>query len=274
MLDQVEIKDKIETDKSIKVSAFRKDKWKTIPHKHNSYLEIIYLFQGSGYHYIDTFKYPIIPPVIFFIRKEQAHYWDMDSEPDGFVAIIKKTFIDTSLDDELKSLFEKISEHACISVKDNSTIHKLIELLTEENKANDENRFHIMEGLLKSLLAKVLEVAIPVIHNNIIKTDLYHLFTGLLHDKGHIKSKVNFYAEKLNTTPQNLNAVCRKAVSRTAADILSEYIITEAKRLLLYTNQTVSEISFTLDFNDPSHFVKYFKRIIGQTPQHFRDSKE
>jgi len=52
--------------------------------------------------------------------------------------------------------------------------------------------------------------------------------------------------------------------------VLSEFIISEAKRLLLYTDNTIAEISFLLDFNDPSHFVKYFKRKTGQTPLSFR----
>ncbi|MFK5121455.1 helix-turn-helix domain-containing protein [Klebsiella pneumoniae] len=47
-------------------------------------------------------------------------------------------------------------------------------------------------------------------------------------------------------------------------------MISEAKRQLIYTNNTVAEISFLLSFNDSSHFVKYFKRYTGFTPQAFR----
>ncbi len=38
----------------------------------------------------------------------------------------------------------------------------------------------------------------------------------------------------------------------------------EAKRLLLYTNNTVSEIAFAIEFTDPSHFVKYLKKYFVQ----------
>ena len=85
-----------------------------------------------------------------------------------------------------------------------------------------------------------------------------------------IKNNVAHYAGLLNTTPQNLNATCRKAVNQPAAEVLADYIISEAKRLLIYTNNTVSEIAFELNFNDPSHFVKYFKRYTGLTPKAFR----
>jgi AraC family transcriptional activator of pobA len=270
MPSQLLIKDKIDTQKVIKVAPFKKDIRKTTPHKHNNYFEIIYLSAGSGYHNIDHQKYVIAPPVMFFVRQEQIHYWEMNTEPEGYVVIIKKAFIEKSLDNELKSLFTKISGQCSLQLKEIRSIEKMLELLAEENKMNDENAFHINEGLLKSLLSKVLQVSQPVIMKPAIKSDLYHSFTELLSIIGGIKHKVSFYAEKLNTSPQNLNAACRKAVNQPAADILSGFVLSEAKRLLLYTDNTISEIAYAMEFADPSHFVKYFKKFVGSTPQTFR----
>lgn len=274
MASQLIIKDKIETEKLIKVAPFKKDIRKTNPHKHNNYFEIIYLSKGSGYHYIDLGKYVVAPPVLYFIRQEQVHYWQLVTEPEGFVVIVKKAFSEKSLDNELKYLLTKISSQCSLQVMDNSTIERLLELLSEESKADDENAFHITEGLLKSLLAKVLQVSKPIINKAEVKSDLYHSFTELLSVDGGKKNKVAFYAEKLNTSPQNLNAACRKAVNQTAAGILSGFVVSEAKRLLLYTNKTISEIAFALEFKDPSHFVKYFKKFVDSTPQSFRNAIE
>ncbi len=273
MTSQLLIKDKIETEKLIKTAPFKKDIRKTNPHKHNSYFEIIYLSKGSGYHYIDTNKYAVEPPIMYFIRQEQVHFWELETEPEGYVVIIKKAFIEKSLDNELKSLLTRISAECCLQLNDNKTIEKLLQLLTEENTTGDDNAFHITEGILKSLLAKVLQVSQPMINKAEIKSDLYHSFTELLIAGNGIKNKVGFYAEKLNTSPQNLNAACRKAVNQTAAEILSGFVLNEAKRLLLYTNSTISEIAFAIEFADPSHFVKYFKKYVGSTPQVYRFAK-
>ena len=274
MTTKLIIKNKIETEKVIKVAPFKKDIRKTTPHKHNNYFEIIYLSKGGGYHYIDLVKYAVAPPIVYFIRQEQVHYWELSTEPEGYVVIIKKAFIEKSLDSELKSLLTKISSQCCLQLTNNRAIEKMLQLLTEENKTNDENAFHITEGLLKSLLAKVLQVSQPVINKAEIKLDMYHSFTELLSASNGIKNKVGFYAEKLNTSPQNLNAVCRKAVNQTAAGILSGFVLTEAKRLLLYTDETISEIAYVLEFADPSHFVKYFKKFVGLTPRAFRTAME
>jgi len=272
MIKQLQIKDKTDGAALIKILPFRKEVKKTAPHKHNNYFEIIYLTGGSGYHSIDTRKYPVIPPILFFVRKEQVHNFDLEGDPQGFVVIIKKTFIENSLDNELKLLLTKLSSQNCLGISDSITIQQLFELLEKESKIENENTFHVVEGLLKALLAKVLEMAKPILNNTELKSDIYQSFLELLNKGKVVKNSVHFYAEKLNTSPQNLNSICRKAADKTAADVLAESIISEAKRLLHYTNNTVSEIAFSLDFTDASHFVKYFKRLTGQTPQAYRQS--
>lgn len=71
---------------------------------------------------------------MYFIRQEQVHYWQLESEPEGYVVIIKKAFIEKSLDNELKSLLAKISKQCCMQLKDNRTIEKILQLLTDETK--------------------------------------------------------------------------------------------------------------------------------------------
>lgn len=269
----INIKNKIESEKSIKVSPFRKEIRKTTPHKHNSYFEIIYLSAGKGYHGIDSKKYTVKPPVIFCVRKEQVHHWELTKEPDGYVLILKKSFLDKSFDNGLKTLLEKLSEHSCLQLKEKKAIDNLFALLVEECKNETSSSFVVMEGLLKSLMAKILQVAKPHTQKKVTKSDLYQSFRELLNDNSGTKNNVAYYAKQLNTTPQNLNAACRKAINQSASDILAEFIISEAKRLLIYTTNTVSEISYTLDFKDTSHFVKYFKRYTTHTPQSFRGSQ-
>lgn len=271
MNSKVQIKDKSEGDKSIKIAPFKKEIRNTTPHKHNNYFEILYLSQGSGQHYIDSRKFEVKPPVMYFIRREQVHYWELNSEPDGFVIIIKKPFIEKSLDSELKSLFAKISGQSSLYVNNDTSIQVLFELLTEENKKEGKHAFYVIEGLLKALLAKVLESAKPVAGKAAIKSGLYQSFLSLLSAEGVIKNSVQYYAGQLNVSPQNLNAACRKAANQSPEEVLAEFIISEAKRLLIYTDITVAEISFRLDFSDPSHFIKYFKRKTNQTPRAFRD---
>lgn len=273
MSENIPVKDKSAGESYIKAAPFKKDTRKTAPHKHNSYFEIVFLSQGSGHHLVDHKKYEVRPPVIFFIRREQVHSFDLDNDcpPAGFVVIIKKPFIDKSVDGELKTLFTKASNHTCLYLHHTETILQLFELLAKENEPGAAMNLPVTEGLLKALLAKVLETT-PTAGQpgHMVNTGLYSAYLERLSTTRPVKNKVRHYASLLNTTPQNLNAVCRKAAGLPAAEILAECIISEAKRLLLYTGNTVSEVSFDLDFKDASHFIKYFKRYTGITPQSFR----
>lgn len=268
MSTNIKIKDKTKAHTTLKIESFRKHVRKTSPHKHNNYFEIIYLTKGSGLHTIDTKTYQIQPPIVFTVRQEQVHFWDIQSEPEGFVLIIKKSFIEDCLDKDIMQLLSKLSAQNCLFPK-NSTVNTLFTLLLNESQEKSTLNKSIIDGLLKALFAKLLESDTITPSKNGNNT-IFNTYIHLLNQENKPSNKVSYYANLLNTTPQNLNAICRKETAQSASTILSEYIIKEAKRLLLYTDFTVSEISDTLGFNDNSHFTKYFKRYVNKTPITFR----
>lgn len=262
--------DKIQ-QQSIKIAPFKKDIRKTKPHKHNSYFEIIYLSAGSAFHAIHLIKYPVSPPVIYTVRKEQVHHWELETEPEGFVLILKKEFVDQSLDGQLKALLGEISASPYVQLTEDMAIRQLFQMLTDEYNPAENNNTPVVEGLLKALLGKVLHTAVPTSVAG-KKENLFQDLQHLLSQDKQVRNTVSHYASALHTSPQNLNAACRKSGGESAAQVLAGFIISEAKRLLIYTEMTVSEIAMQMDFKDDSHFVKFFKRHTGQTPNAFRQS--
>ncbi|HVZ55340.1 MAG TPA: helix-turn-helix transcriptional regulator [Chitinophagaceae bacterium] len=272
MAQPLRVQDKSEPGKLLKVARFKNEIRRTAPHKHNNYFELIYLSAGSGTHYIDQEPHAVEPPLLFFIRQEQVHHWDLDSPPEGYVLLLKKGFLEKSLDRELQDLLSRVGNLARLPLTETLTMDQLFDLLTRECAVSSEmpGQFAIQEGLLKALLGKILALGQPALVSQRRKRDLYGSFRDLLERPGILRNSVAHYAALLNTTPQNLSNACRQAVRQSATEVLADQIIGEAKRLLIYTDKTVSEISFSLDFHDPSHFVKYFKRYTGATPQAFR----
>jgi AraC-like DNA-binding protein len=57
---------------------------------------------------------------------------------------------------------------------------------------------------------------------------------------------------------------------QTPLEIINERITLEAKRVLAYSDKSVAETCFDLGFEDPSYFVKFFKRYAGVLPSDFR----
>jgi AraC-like DNA-binding protein len=267
----LEVKQKIEPGKTLKVAVFNKGLGETQPHRHHGYLEIIFLSAGNGSHTIDFGVYPLAAPVMYVIRREQVHHWKITEAPEGFVLIIKKQFVENSHDKTLKSLITRLSAFTCLIPSDPVTLTRIFQLLVQEYDQQPNPNTPVIEGLVKVLLAKALELGKPHLQLLLPSEGLFHRFNEVLLEEKSPVNSVRHYAAQLSTTPQNLNAACTKATGQSASVFLGNFITDEAKRLLLFTDLTVSEISIRLQFKDPSHFVKFFRRFTSITPQAYRE---
>ena len=82
---------------------------------------------------------------------------------------------------------------------------------------------------------------------------------------------VKYYAERMSIHPNYLNASVKRTTGSTAQQLLVYRLISLAKSMISQTNSSIKEISYQLTFNEPSHFVNFFKRHTGMTPGKFRD---
>lgn len=268
------VKDNSDAERLVKISPYRKEVRKTAPHRHKNYFEIIYFSEGAGTHTVDHLNYEVRPPVIFFVRRDQVHHFDLDDSinPDGYVLIVKTAFVQACTDPELKHLLASASAMSCLYLNTEPFIGLLFDMIARDCNQTTPypGQQHCLEGLMKALLVRIIAAAQPALPVPTFRTDNYSAFRELLGQAVTPSRQVAYYAGLLNTSPQNLNAVCRKQSGQSASQVIAEFIISEARRLLVYTNSTISEIAFQLNFTDASHFVKYFKRHSGSTPQTYR----
>ncbi|MCU0325782.1 MAG: helix-turn-helix domain-containing protein [Spirosomaceae bacterium] len=88
----------------------------------------------------------------------------------------------------------------------------------------------------------------------------------------HIKKEheAEYYAKQLSVSPNHLNKCIKEVFGKSASQTISEYLILEAKVLLHQPSISISEISFSIGFDDPSYFGRFFKKHTGYTPKEFR----
>ncbi|MDR1526537.1 MAG: helix-turn-helix domain-containing protein [Dysgonamonadaceae bacterium] len=106
------------------------------------------------------------------------------------------------------------------------------------------------------------------------KDTLFDAFYQLLLQHYKDSRELSFYAGKLCLTPKHLSAVIKKATGKSAFEWINNYVVLEAKSLLLATDLTVQQISEELNFPNQSFFGKYFKRMTGLSPKSYRGKKE
>ena len=101
--------------------------------------------------------------------------------------------------------------------------------------------------------------------------DLVARFRKLVSMNYRDKRQVADYAELLAVSPNHLNRVIKEKTAQTASDTIKEMLVQEAKSLLRYTTNSISEIAYQLDFNDPATFNRFFKKATGETPMAYRN---
>lgn len=77
-------------------------------------------------------------------------------------------------------------------------------------------------------------------------------------------------AQFVGLHPNYLSSLFKKEVGLSFTEYVLREKVTEAKKLLKYTEYPISEIYTWLNFHDQSHFTKVFKQYTGMTPKQFK----
>lgn len=104
------------------------------------------------------------------------------------------------------------------------------------------------------------------------KKELYNLFLEKVEAYHKQEREVSFYADKLCVTPKYLSQLVKETSSRTALEVIEEYVITTCKALLSSTTMSVQQIGYEMNFPSQSVFGKYFKRLTGISPKEYRNT--
>lgn len=88
---------------------------------------------------------------------------------------------------------------------------------------------------------------------------------------GSGKSMADF-AEMLNVTPTHLTRVCKELAGMTAAEILVQVLLHEARQQLVTSETSFKAISEELGFGSPAYFTRFIQQHSGMTPSRLRDA--
>ena len=82
-------------------------------------------------------------------------------------------------------------------------------------------------------------------------------------------------SKRINTSPNYVSQVINEKLNLTFLEMINKHRIEEAKKLLLdeNLNETIEGIGYSLGYNSKSTFHSAFKKVTGQTPSEFRNSK-
>lgn len=84
---------------------------------------------------------------------------------------------------------------------------------------------------------------------------------------------VKYFADRIHLSANYFGDLIKKETGKSAQEYIQFKLIERAKDLIIQSDNTMSEIAYSLGFAYPQHFSRLFKRATGMTPNEYRTSR-
>ncbi|MBX2880738.1 MAG: AraC family transcriptional regulator [Granulosicoccus sp.] len=247
------------------------------PHRVEFYV-LIYIEEGAGKHFVDFTYHPFQAGDFIFIHKDQIQAFDLSHTLKGTAILFTTEFVEQLqaymnfplfspyfLSDDKAPVFGP-SKDVRLSCQ-----NLLVELHQEAGRNENDN----------TILMSLFSVLIQLLGRARFQSDAVSVVKGrrridqfltLVQQNYRQTRDAKDYARRLNMTYKTLNQICKAQTRKTAKQLIDGYVLLEAKRRLTLEEKSVQEIAFNMGFDDPSNFIKFFKRQSDRTPRQFQEN--
>lgn len=244
-----------------------------------NFWSIIYIIDGSGYHYVDFKPYAYKKGDIIFIQKNQVHHFVINKEVIGYVMHINESFlyrIEGFNGDVFLEMVDKAfgSPVLYFDTSIGTTNRTLIDLIYKEyNKVKENISIELIAALFQSFILS-LKNKLHSKEKVLLSKDYenFKLFRHLVEENFKTTRKVEDYAIMMNLSKKTLNQATRSVVDLSAKQFIVNRVVLEIKRYLSQGEMMNYEIADILGFDEASNMTKFFKRYEGISPKEFRES--
>ena len=250
------------------------------------YFSFILTKEGSGIYYLDDNGFTFDSQTIYFTNPGHLKSYELNESKEAFIITLSEKFLRENVHLEIYSEFpfllaEKVPPQQLASNDFEEFEILYAQILREFNKAS-EYKNKILGSLFMVLLLKIKEkfwsTYNPIEEGN-RDSEIVKSFKRLLEIEfknvtsnpvNEVKLQAQYFAEKLNLHPNYLNSVIKSKTGRTVNDWISKRMLSIAKSLLINTPLSSKEIAFKLNFSEPSHFSRFFKKQTQMSPKTYR----
>lgn len=242
-------------------SGAKKD---TEPHRHDHHT-LLFLFSGTAEHDIDFATYRAGKRSVHFVHVNSVHILSRSVNSSGVAIMFTDAFADKTLVSRLP--FGRQQPVITLGEKEFQELMPLLEEMNSEFGKDDEQSYSIIRSLLHALLLKLTRSAG---NNHPEQSGPAFRFSELV-DKHYLSHlSVEQYAGKMNVSPKHLIESIRELTGKTPLKLIHEKLITEAKKLLFFTDMSVKQIADKLNYSEPGNFSKFFRKQTGYTVLEYR----
>ena len=241
----------------------------TQKHRHN-YYEILFFETGGGKQLIDFEEYEVKDITCYIVHPNQIHLLNRAPGSKGkLIQFRSESIISPNLVTKLR---ERIWDGVGgVVLENNQVVFDSLKALLDkfDMKSENERNVHLLQVLLFDLLSNTKQKSKPVTHNSD-----FNQFIQLVDAHFVDQHSVQFYLRSLNISEKKLASLSKHHMGMSSLQIIHHRLVLEAKRLLLFEEESHKEIAYSLGFDGPASFSAFIKKKTGNTPSELQTQLE
>lgn len=221
------------------------------------------------------FVHPYIPYKFEFIKEEVS----------GYLCIFKEDFFEHFSAIKSYPIYQP-GGNPCFKIQpeDIESFRELYLKMQSEIRSDYTFKYDLLRSYLSELIHRAMKLSEADVSINIgtnANMRIFHLFTELLELQFPIDTlqqtlrlrTAQDFASQLSIHLNHLNRALKQVTGKTTTQVITDRLLLEAKAMLKYTSWNISEIGYSLGFDDSSYFIRSFKSHAGLTPKAFREAE-
>lgn len=252
--------------------------WLIKPHRHAHLFQVLFMFDGAAEVRLDTTRSSHKGCWLITMPPGVVHGFDFQPHTQGIVLSLAIGMLGLDAGNQVLPLLEgTLSQPRIAKVAKNSQdyreLYHYFAKIREEMDAPSEDQRIALFSLVKMVLVTLrrrLRQPVPEVQTMDGNAQLMNRFRSLLEEHYRQHWKISDYAAALHVSVSTLNRACQEVFGGSLKKLIQERLHVEAKRRLIYTKETLDQISWDLGFADAPYFSRVFKQLEGTSPKEFR----
>ena len=255
--------------------------WNILPHRHDSFIQVLYLVEGGVEVHIDHVDQRLQAPCVMLIPAGHVHGFRFSRNTQGPVVTAMQKPLESIAGLMMPSLLDTIRTPRLLSLNlEMRYIDHLMPLflaLEQESKTPAGGQVAAGTSLLLALMVQVHRISqlsnsenTPAHYSISRKAQKIEKFRTLLNRQFRTQHSLQTYAEQVGVSLGQLSRLCREVLGKSSLQVMNDRLIQEAQRELVYSSVPIKQLASELGFEDDAYFSRFFRKHTGVSPKDYR----
>ncbi len=244
-----------------------------------SFYVIFLITQNEGVYNLNFKDNNYEKGTLFTLRKDNIHKF-YKSNAEGVLLVFTENFIVTHSNKlEASNTFLLFNEMLAspklqLNEVEYHEITTLINLIKQEYfKVNDGYSTNIVRNFIQIIITKLFRIKSKdnFTFDNNKYLSMFLELQKLVEKECFNNKKVSFFANKMSVTTKTLNNITQSIIHKSAKSFINDIVIIQSKRLIINSEDSLTEIAYQVGFDDSTNFFKFFRKYTGFSPRQFRE---